>query len=700
MNKNALFHDATMTYLQPTEPDCYDTVRIRLRGETGIVHRVQIVWDDKPIAMAPEFMKEGFTFFSCRLQVGCAPVRYYFQVETAEGNLLLDAFGISQTPQTDRMFYLRPGFQLPVWAKGAVMYQIFTDRFFNADSSNDVMDGEYHYISGLAKRITDWYAPPDATCDIRSFYGGDLQGVLEKLDYLQELGIEVIYFNPLFCSPSSHKYDTQDYDHIDPHFGRIVQDGGSLLEKEEQKNQEATCYMQRVTDIRNLEASDQLFQSLVEAAHARGMKVIIDGVFNHCGSFNKWLDREGIYKERLGYVPGAYWTKESPYSSFFSFRENDWPENGSYDGWWGFDTLPKLNYETSEQLQEYILSVAAKWVSAPYKADGWRLDVAADLGHTESFNHTFWKRFRKVVKEANPKALILAEHYGDAGNWLRGDEWDTVMNYDSFMEPVSYFLTGVEKHSDGFCPEKIGDGALFFAQMITAAKRNFTYPSLLCAMNELSNHDHSRFLTRTNQKVGRVEKLGVAAASEGIRKEVLRQAVMIQMTWPGAPTVYYGDEAGLTGFTDPDNRRTYPWGKEDRELLEYHKLMIRLHKQYAELKTGSCIDLLAQKGLIAYGRFNAAAASVVVVHVNAYTQTYEIPTKYLGIPEKSEIYQMVITTKTGYRTHRVPHPIKGGILTITMPAHSAVLLRFSYAAPVTSAQFWASNTVDFSEGVR
>ena len=154
---------------------------------------------------------------------------------------------------------------------------------------------------------------------VREFYGGDLKGVLEKLDYLQELGIEVIYFNPLFVSPSNHKYDIQDYDYIDPHFGVIVNDGGDVLTEDQRENRYAEKYKCRVTDKENLEASNRLFIRLVEEMHRRGMKVILDGVFNHCGSFNKWLDRERIYEGADGYEPGAYISEESPYQKFFQF---------------------------------------------------------------------------------------------------------------------------------------------------------------------------------------------------------------------------------------------------------------------------------------------------------------------------------------------------------------------------------------------
>ena len=155
------------------------------------------------------------------------------------------------------------------------------------------------------------------------------------------------------------------------------------------------------------------------------MRVLLDGVFNHCGSFNKWLDRERLYENNSDYPKGAYISESSPYRQFFKFNNtHDWPYNGYYDGWWGHKTLPKLSYETSKELYDYIMRIARKWVSPPYNVDGWRLDVAADLGMSSEFNHRFWKDFRKNVKEANPDAVIFAEHYGDASAWLQGDESD------------------------------------------------------------------------------------------------------------------------------------------------------------------------------------------------------------------------------------------------------------------------------------
>lgn len=386
--------------------------------------------------------------------MGETQFRYYFEVVTGRATVYFNQLGAMTELNQDYDFAINPGFKTPGWVKGAVIYQIYVDRFYNGDKSNDVVDHEYNYIGEHVNRVENWDKYP-ATMGVREFYGGDLEGVIQKFDYLQDLGIQCIYFNPLFVSPSNHKYDIQDYDYIDPHFGKIVEDGGDVLPEGVWDNSKATKYIKRVTSLANLEASNELFAHLVDEAHKRGIKVIIDGVFNHCGSFNKWLDRERIYENSNDFEKGAYVSADSPYKDFFQFNDmGAWPYNGTYNGWWGHDTLPKLNYEGSKKLEEYILNIGRKWVSPPYNVDGWRLDVAADLGFSAEYNHEFWRKFRNAVKEANPDAVILAEHYGDPYSWLQGDQWDTIMNYDAFMEPLTWFLTGMEKHSDSFKQEK------------------------------------------------------------------------------------------------------------------------------------------------------------------------------------------------------------------------------------------------------
>ena len=589
-----------------------------------------------------------------------------------------------ERPRPADLFEIVPGLQVPLWPAGCVMYQIFVDRFCNGDRTNDVLTDEYNYCGGNVVQIEDWNQLP-APNDVREFYGGDLQGVMDKLDYLRDLGVQAIYFNPLFVSPSNHKYDTQDYDHVDPHFGRIVRDAGPLLEEGDYRNIHAGRYITRTTDPANLEASDRLLAELIGQAHARGIRVILDGVFNHCGSFHKWMDKEHIYetaaasrKKKKKTKKGAYISKNSPWHDYFDFLEEDWPDNWHYDGWWGIDTLPKLNYEASEELQEKILAIGKKWVSPPYNADGWRLDVAADLGHSPAFNHDFWQRFRQAVREANPQAVVLAENYCESEKWLRAGDWDTIMNYEGFMDPLTWFLTGMEKHNDQYREDLYNNADAFWEGMLYRNKEAMPLPSAYISMNQLSNHDHSRFLTRTGQKIGRLHDLGSEAAARGVRPAVMREAVIVQMTWPGAPTLYYGDEAGLCGFTDPDNRRPFPWGREDRQMLAFHKDIIALHSRYACLTLGTVYPLAGGEGLIAYGRsiLQEKDSLVIVLNNNERAKLVRLPVCSVGFPFTGQAEIIFCSDEKGYdpdpgRTV----PILQGIVTLILPACGAFILR-------------------------
>ena len=675
MNKTALFCDGTEGYVYPPEPKESELVTFRFRSAKDDVDRVGLVTSADTYVMEKECTQGEFDYYTFETRLGEEPFRYCFEVQSGTEKYYYGQCGISREILEYYNFVVVPGFSTPDWAKGAVMYQIFTDRFYNGDKSNDVETNEYYYIGDYSQRVTNWDKYP-ANMGVREFYGGDLQGVMDKLDYLQDLGVEVVYFNPLFVSPSNHKYDIQDYDYIDPHYGKIVDDGGEVLPNGVTDNSQATKYKKRTTGLKNLEASNELFIKLVEELHRRGMKVILDGVFNHCGSFNKWMDRERIYEGEKDYEPGAYISADSPYRSYFRFFKEgpeNWPYNGNYDGWWGHDTLPKLNYEDSVKLDNYILYIGRKGVSPPDPVDGWRREVAADLGRSNEYNHDFWKKFRTAVKDANPSALILAEHYGDPSDWLKGDEWDTVMNYDAFMEPVTWFLTGMEKHSDEAREELLGNIDNFIGSMAHHMSNMLT-PSLQVAMNELSNHDHSRFLTRTNHMVGRVEHLGPEAANEYVNKAVMREAVVMQMTWVGAPTVYYGDEAGVCGFTDPDNRRTYPWGHEDQELIAFHKEAIRIHKEHPALKTGSLKILGGEENILSYARFKRHDRIIVVINNRSERAEVKVPVWEAEIPIKCRMKRLLYSYKDGYTTEYEEYLVEDGEVVANMGPHSALVL--------------------------
>lgn len=660
INKNALFSDGTENYVIPPECDEGDTVRIRFRTLRDDVDGVLFITvsdeEDTETAMHKADQDELFDYYETSIKVGKEPVQYYFEVFKNEEKCLYTRLGAGGAIGSRFYFRLVPGFHVPRWSKGCVMYQIFVDRFFNGSRDNDVKNGEYRYLDEQSEDVKDWSSPIEPL-DVGRFYGGDLVGVKEKLPYLKELGVEAIYLNPVFVSPSNHKYDCQDYEHVDPHYTVIKKDGD---------------YAVRTADPDNLEASDAYFAEFIKCCHKEGIRVIVDGVFNHCGSFNRMMDTEGIYKGLPGYEQGAFHSRDSIYHDHFRFEDDTpsaWPENRTYEKWWKNDTLPKLNYEGSKRLYDYVMGIAKKWISPPYEADGWRLDVAADLGHSAEFNHSFWRDFRKAVKSVSPEAVILAEHYGDPSSWLQGDQWDTVMNYDAFMEPVTWFLTGMEKHSDWKKPELCGDGRAFFDTM-RYAWCDMQYGSIMSAMNELSNHDHSRFLTRTNKTMGRLSTSGSRAAEEGLNFGLFSAAVTLQMTWPGSPTIYYGDEAGLCGWTDPDSRRPYPWGHENHHVLDFHTYMISIHK-HDVFRYGSLKELCVQGPLIAYGRMYGRQAALIVINAGECSMDVDIPVWEIGMTDDMTITRVVASNQDKYNVGYHHRGSKNGYLHCRMMPYSS-----------------------------
>lgn len=670
----AVFSDETSNFISNPQPDHGETIEISLRTPKDGCDTVAIQISGIGLPMQLYKSDDYFDYYSFSLEIN-ATIKYHFIITTKDNDTkyTYNKKGLHQGINNDYPFTIIPGYKVPDWVNNSIMYQIFVDRFYNGDATNDVKDYEYLYLGTLAKKIDDWTAPLQ-NLDVANFYGGDLAGVIKKMAYLKNLGIEVIYFNPLFVSPSNHKYDIQDYDYIDPHYGVIIEDGGQLLDFDHLSNKHATMYKQRTTNIKNLEASNRLMVKLIQTAHEHGIKVILDGVFNHCGAFNKWMDTEGFYKDD-NYELGAYHSKESPYNDYFLWHPGgNWPNNRHYDSWWAHDNHPKLHLENSQKLYDKILEIAAKWVSPPFNADGWRLDVAADLGMSKEFNIKFWEDFNAVVKKANPEAIIIAEHYGDPSDWLTGKGWDSVMNYDAFMEPISWFFTGMQKHSESFSKDMYSNG-----QALEGAMRHFMakmpYPALVSAMNQLSNHDHSRFLTRTNMRSGRLHTAGANAADQDINPAIMLQAIAMQFTWPGCPTIYYGDEAGLCGWTDPDNRRPYPWGNENKLILEFHKKIIEIHKNCSALRGGSLEFLYTNYGQLAYGRFNQKEVIICAFNNNHHELTMQIPIWRTGAINDCHFKLLMLTDSGGYSTSAKLYASNDGMLSLPLPPQSSVILQ-------------------------
>lgn len=437
-------------------------------------------------------------------------------------------------------------FRTPDWVKHAVFYQIFPERFANGDPSID------------PENVQPWGTLPTPA----NFMGGDLQGILQRLDYLADLGITALYLNPIFQASSNHKYNTYDYFRIDPHFGDLA-----------------------------------TFHALITQCHQRGIRVILDGVFNHCGrgffAFHNILEN-GVASPYLNW----FHIKKFPLQAY----DEKHPPN--YHGWWGLRSLPKFNTD-HPPVRRYLLQVARYWIEQG--ADGWRLDVPNEIA-----DHGFWREFRQVVKQANPDAYIVGEIWEDASAWLEGTQFDAVMNY-----------LWRDLCRDFFAHEKIQ--ADLFAAGIEKLLARYPQEATLAQLNLLGSHDTARFRTE---------------AGDDVRK--LFAPILFQMTFPGAPCIYYGDEIGMSGGKDPLCRACFPWDETawNRQLRDWIKQCIALRHEYAALRTGMYQTLWAEQTsrLYAFARWNDEQQLVVVLNPHNAPTNINLPLQGVPLPPNTALY--------------------------------------------------------------
>jgi neopullulanase len=486
-----------------------------------------------------------------------------------------------------------PSIATPDWVKHAIFYQIFPDRFARSE--------KHAPPKGIT--LADW----EDKEAIRGFYGGDLWGVAEKLDYLKELGITAVYFNPIFASTTYHRYNTQDYRVVDPLLG-----------------------------------GDEALRHLIDEAHKRDIKIILDGVFNHCARgfypFAHVMDS----KERSPYVDWFY-IKGWPLRTEAGHTDEN-PPNYTY--WAHATMMPKLNF-LNEGVREYFLDVARYWLE--FGADGWRLDVA-----TEIEDHTFWQEFRKVVKETNPEAYIIGEKWVEAQPWLQGDQFDAVMNYYTGWTATKFF--GRETLRKEFLERRgmhdnVVDG-------ISAMKRmdylhRLYDPEIIYSLEIfIDSHDTGRALWNMGED-----------------KTALKLTVLFTMTIPGAPTIYYGDEIGLSAGDDPLCRETFPWqdeGSWDKELLEFYRSTTALRHRYPVLRTGSFQSVYADRDVWVFLRKLDAVEVLVAFNAGNSPNTIFVPA---GSVESSTFIQIWPEGNEG------EWKVKKGQIKLKIPARSAVLMK-------------------------
>ena len=546
---------------------------------------------------------------------------------------------------------------VPHWARAAVIYQIFPDRFRNGDAANDPRTGDPRYSEPVVAQ--PWSAMPEGYCRGysgggcasqprgRDYMGGDLLGIVQKLDELQALGVTVLYLNPIFAARSNHRYDTADYTRIDPYLG-----------------------------------DEAMFDRLVAEAARRGMRVLLDGVFNHMSSDSPFFDRYLHYPELGACESGA-----SPWRAWFIFGP---PSGGpcapgrvggddrSYLGWANFDSLPVLD-KGNATVRDYLVtgseSIARRWIRRG--AAGWRLDVMGD----SSFPASWWPTFRGAVKETNAEALIVGELWQKDTTLLRsllGDRADTTMNY-RLRDAVLGFLAPADFDPKGFRDSGRRLTVAEFGARLASVYEDYPPPAAATLMNLLDSHDTERILwTLTPGDENRAAK-EQNASNVAAGKRRLRLASVIQFTVPGAPTIYYGDEIGLTGDDDPDDRRTYPWpdtgGAVDSELRSHYRDLAAVRAANPALLKGDFGVLLADNraGVVAYGRKAEGRVAIVAVNRSASRRRVAVPVaRYLR-----EATSLTLAVHVA-----APAPqaaVQGGRLRITLPPHSAVV--FGARAP-------------------
>ncbi len=578
-------------------------------------------------------------------------------------------------------------FQTPDWIKDAIVYQVFPDRFRDGDPGNNKPAGTFFYDEpgGTVYRslTTDWNTPicdPRETGDCagtysKNFYGGDLSGLISKLDYLQELGVNTIYLNPIFESPSNHGYDTSDYMAINPMFGEPAE-----------------------------------FFALVTALDSRGMHLILDGVFNHVSSDSIYFDRYSNFDE-----VGACESNTSPYRAWFYFTDvpagtgpcmgSDGTLGGAtYESWWGYDSLPKLNSANPEVralIWDYE-SDALATVAGYYMqyADGWRLDVGADVdpGTINDPSNDYWEGFRNTVTYVNSDGYITGEEWGIANSWLLGGEWDAVMNYQFSSAVLSLWRDSTFTDNDHNSGSSAGELAPItmsqFDERILNLQERYAPEALAAMLNLFGSHDTSRALFmldhNTYQNDPTLYQNPDYDWSDAISR--LKGAVAVQMTMPGAPTIYYGDEVGLVGpmayaggkwEDDPYNRQPFPWldasgtpfytrlqsQTAQDELYDYYATLATARNEHVALRTGDYRTLLVdnENALYAYGRHIPAYGLAIVV-INRSSDQQQVSLNVDGYMPYSTNLTDVLSTNT------YTISTNGVVENIVVPANSSAVL--------------------------
>lgn len=558
---HTVHHDGSAQYVSNLTPTFGETVGLRLRAAAAAPIKRLFLRTFPDGEQALTQMTRGritphAQWWEADLPIREPLVHYRFVIEAEDGVWWYTAAGpVILEPRDHTDFRILANYHIPSWLHESVFYQIFPDRFADGQPESNPQPHEYEY-RGHHPQTYSWETPPNPEQPFSLvFYGGDLPGITAHLDYLQALGINVLYLNPIFTAYSNHKYDVADYDHVDPHFG----------------------------------GNEALIQ-LAEALHARGMKYILDIVPNHCGYWHPWFQT-------------ARTNANAPEAAFFTFHNH--PED--YESWLGVWSLPKLNYQSEElrgRVYAHDSAVFRKWLREPFLADGWRVDVANMLGRQGAIQLgvEINQGIRQAVKETNPEAYLVGENFFDASPQLQGDQLDGVMNYMGFTIPLWHWLKQYHLGAHGLS-EAITSPVPYPTTSLIATwqDRLASVPWVITLQqyNQLDSHDVPRIRT-------------IVGENDALH----RLAVIVQFTIPGLPAVYYGNEIGLVNDAHLAQRGCMVWDESrwDQPLLAFHRQLIALRRQSPVLQTGGFQVLMVEPDTFAYQREGDRGRALVIAH--------------------------------------------------------------------------------------
>lgn len=589
----SIHHDGSGRYVQGSSKDgtlrLGDEVTIRLRAARDapierVFLRICPDGEQQFIEMQPALEGPACRWWQARSKVTMPLVNYRFLIFTKEGVWWYNSTGLHRhTPTDAEDFRLLADYPAPVWVRESVFYQIFPDRFANGDPRNDVRDGEFNYLDVPARKRR-WGEPPTPSGPeaLVEFYGGDLAGIEQHLDYLTDLGVDALYLNPIFTAPSNHRYDVTDYNNVDPHLG-----GNAAL------------------------------TSLRRATTERGLRLILDIVPNHCGINHPWFQ-------------AALAEPHAPTAEYFTFYRH--PHH--YACWMGVRSLPKLNYR-SAALREAIYAgpdaVFRRWLRPPYSIDGWRIDVANMLARqgADQLGLEVARAIRRAVKEEKPTAYLVGENFFDASAQLQGDCWDAVMNYAGFTMPLWYWLSHFELRQHGQ-PARLSSGLPLSTEALVETWQAYraAIPWVIARQqfNLLGSHDTPRIL-----------------AIVGGDRARNRLAVGLLMTYVGVPCVYYGDEVGLGNGQDTTARGCMAWDRSlwDEELRACYQEFIKLRRTSPALIDGGFQVLLIEGDTLAYLRDTEEEQLIIVGHRGPGIRPADpLPVAHGAIPDGADFIEI------------------------------------------------------------